>query len=100
MVSLIRLIIRFIGFAAPWVFRAAVATLTTIAGMLVILWTGIPTALERIADEWTDRAVAAGFPPAHAPELHRAIQFVAFIMIVGAWIGLAHITVWLLGRVF
>jgi hypothetical protein len=98
-VSLIRLIVMFIRFSTPWVIRAV----AQMAGLIVVavgsFWRGVPPATRAVADEWVERAVASGFPTTHAPELHRAIQFVALLMIAGAWVFLSHVTVWLVQRI-
>jgi hypothetical protein len=89
-----------VRFVAPWIFRSIWFTLMLISLSVVSLWVGVPTAMRRIANQWVDRAVAAGFPTAYDYILYYMVAVVAFFTIVAGWIATAFVTVWLVRMIF
>ncbi|MBE0649911.1 MAG: hypothetical protein IH595_03620 [Bacteroidales bacterium] len=64
------------------------------------LWVGVPQATNRIANEWIERAVAAGFPTIWDEKLYYTIRIVAFLTIVVGWVLLSFVTVWIVKWIF
>ena len=89
-----------VRFVTPWVIRSVWFTITLISLSVVSLWVGVPTAVRRIANQWVDNAVAAGFPTAYDYILYHIIEVVAFFTIVLGWIVTAFVTVYLVRMIF
>ena len=48
--------------ATPWIMRVFFFTLMSCATALAGFWIGVPAAVDKIANEWLDRATRSGFP--------------------------------------
>lgn len=99
MVRLARMFFVGLRLVTPWVLRAAGFTLMLVLTAVASLWTGIPNAVERIANHWVDRADQAGLPTLYMPYLFHAARAVALITIFAGWLVFAYITVFLLWTV-
>jgi len=82
---------------APFVWTAVVGALQLIAMAVIALWSGVPSALERMANEWLDRAVLAGWPSLYAPQLYYFFYVIGFGMVVVGWVLCSYLTVFLVG---
>ncbi|MFC1879102.1 hypothetical protein ACFLZW_04245 [Chloroflexota bacterium] len=87
-------------FVIPWLMRVMSHTIRLIATSIASLWVGVPTAVNRIADEWSTRALAAGIPTEYDTFLFYASAGVALVTIVSGWIILAFVTVGILMWLF
>jgi len=92
--------LRLLQMIIPWVLRSIGFTLKLMLTAISSLWVGVPQATHRIADEWIDRAVAAGFPTIWDRKLYYTIRIVAFITIVVGWVLLSFVTVWIVKLIF
>ena len=100
MVHVVRLSFLGLRFMIPWVFRAAVFTLTTCLMVVASLWVGVPNACRAIAQDWVDRALRAGFPDLYVRYLYGAVYAIALAVILASWFLFAFITVFLVGLIF
>ena len=67
---------------------------------LVSLWVGVPQAIDRLADEWMQRAFARGSIPVWDQRVYNTIRVMAFLTIIAGWILLAHLVVLLVKWMF
>ncbi len=93
-------LIRLLQIVVPWVIKPIGGTINLMLGTIASLWVGVPQATHRIADEWIQRAVAAGFPTIWDSKLYYTIRIVAFITIVVGWVLLSFVTVWIVKWIF
>lgn len=84
----------------PWMGRLVLSMAVFIATSVVTFWGGVPAMVTRIANEWLDRAVSAGFPTQWDRRLYFTFYVLAFGMIVCGWVTLSYITVWLVNLIF
>jgi hypothetical protein len=84
----------------PWVGRIITFMISFVLTSVISFWSGVPAIVERIANEWLDRAVAAGFPTQWDRQLFFTFRFLAFAMILVGWISLSFITVWIVNLIF
>ena len=92
---LTQLTYRALRVVLPWIGRVILFMASFILMSVFAFWTGVPQTTERIANEWLDRAVAAGFPTVWDRRMYFTFRVVAFAMIVLGWVILSYITVWL-----
>ena len=100
MVRVARTFLLVIRLAAPIVFRAFLFTAGVIATTVTSIWVGIPTAVSRIANEWLDRAVIAGFHTQWDRQFYYVLWLMAFLTVIAGWVLLSFITVWIVNLIF
>ena len=93
---IIRWIVIFIRIVTPWVVKFVLFVGRLIITAVCAFWTGVPTAVNRIVNEWMQRAWDAHVPTEYGDVLHWIFTIVAYAMIFSGWIGLAYVTVFLL----
>ncbi len=98
--TLMQLIARALRFFLPWVGRILMFMAGFILTSVISFWSGVPSMVERIANEWLDRAVAAGFPTQWDRRLYFTFYYLAFLMVVFGWVILSFITVWIVNLIF
>jgi hypothetical protein len=86
--------------ATPWIWGAFVFTLSLVTTTAISIWVGVPTAVDRIANEWLDRAVIAGFPTQWDRQLYYILWALGLITVVAGWIILSFITVGIVHLIF
>lgn len=97
----IRMFFQTVRFVVIWLVRAFRFILWTCLMMVASLWTGIPESTERIAEEWTARAVfTGGVPTKHTRYLHYSLKALAAVLIVFCWLCFAFTTVFLVMLIF
>src|SRR5574341_200420 len=79
----------------PWVGRIILFMVSFILSSGLSCWGGVPQTTDRIANEWLDRAVAAGFPTVWDRRLYFTFRILAFAMIIVGWVILSYMTVWI-----
>ena len=84
----------------PWVGRIIMFMVSFILASVISFWGGVPRTVERIANEWLDRAVANGFPTEWDRRLYFVFYYLAFAMVVIGWVILSHITVGIVNLIF
>jgi len=89
-----------IRLATPWIVRVFLVTVMSCLTALAGFWIGVPAAVDKIANEWLDRAVLAGFPTQWDRYLYWVLRVLAFLTIVFGWIVLSFITVFIVKRLF
>lgn len=98
--NLVRLIAKFVVWIAPYVWRFArmlfFLTITAISS----IYLGVPTAVNRIADNWIEEATAAGLPIGYHRWLRIGARVVASITLFLGWMALASLTVFILRLIF
>lgn len=98
--TLMQLISRALRFFLPWVGRILLFMVSFILTSVFSFWGGVPAIVERIANEWLDRAVATGFPTQWDRQLFFTFRFLAFGMILLGWVTLSFFTVWIVNLIF
>jgi hypothetical protein len=93
---IIKWVYLFIKFTTPWVFRTLGATIRLVFLTITSIWVGIPTAVRRIAAEWTKAAMRAGVHSQFDTYIYYCLCFVASVTILAGWIVTAYLTVWLI----
>jgi hypothetical protein len=99
MVRIIRIIFTTIRLMTPWIVRGLMFTIRLVVLTVASLRIGFPQAADMIADEWLDRADAAGFPSRYANQLYNALWVTAMITIIAGWIVLSYMTVFLIALI-
>lgn len=67
---------------------------------VISLWIGVPRAIENIANEWLDRAVAAGFPTNMDRQLYYVLWFLGLATVIVGWVIFSFITVFIFNLIF
>lgn len=98
--TLMQLISQVLRFFLPWIGRIIMFMVGFILTSVISFWSGVPLIIERIANEWLDRAVLAGFPTRWDRHLFFTFRFLAFAMILLGWVMLSFITVWIVNLIF
>lgn len=98
--TLMQLISKALRFFLPWVGRIIMFMVGFILTSVISFWGGVPVMVDRIANEWLDRAVVAGFPTQWDRNLFFTFKILAFAMILLGWIMLSFLTVWILDLIF
>lgn len=94
----IRWIFIFIRIVTPWVVKFVLFVGRLIISTVCAFWTGVPTAVRRIVDNWMERAWEAGVPTEYGDVLNWIFKIIAYVMVFSGWIGLSYLTVFLLSR--
>ena len=97
---MVRGLVKFILFAAPWALKIALFMAKTVCLAVAAFWVGVPAGVERIASDWMGRVVAAGFTTQFDTPLYYLFKAIAYLMILLGWVLFAYLTVWLLWRLF
>lgn len=90
---IIRTAWAFFKLTTPWIGRGAVAAAHLVLITFAALWTGVPTATKRLANDWTSRAMRADVPNSYAPYIYYITGAVGLMVILAGWIILAFLTV-------
>jgi len=98
--TLMQLISKALRFFLPWVGRIIMFMVGFILTSVISFWGGVPAMADRIANEWLDRAVRAGFPTQWDRNLFFTFKTLAFAMILLGWVILSLLTVWILDLIF
>jgi hypothetical protein len=98
--TLMKLINEVLRWFIPWVGRIVMFMVGFILTSVVSFWSGVPAVVERIANEWLDRAVAARFPTQWDRHLFFTFRILAFSMILLGWVVLSFITVGIVNLIF
>jgi hypothetical protein len=87
-------------FVIPLIFRLILFSLKLALMAFVSIWSGIPQATRRIADEWVIRAAIRKVPSEMETPLYYIFRGLAFLSIVAGWVVLSFLTVWAVNLVF
>ena len=98
--TLMKLIRDILNWFLPWVGRIIIFMVSFILTSVFGFWSCVPSIVERIANDWLDRAVVAGFPTQWDRQLFFSFRFLAFVMILLGWVILSFITVWIVNLIF
>lgn len=98
--TLMNLIYRALRFFLPWVGRILMFMVSFILTSVISFWSGVPTMVDRIANDWLDRAVHAGFPTIWDRRLYYTFYCLAFLMVIVGWVTLSYITIWIVNLIF
>jgi hypothetical protein len=98
--TLMELIAKALRFFLPWIGRIIIFMVSFILTSVVSFWGGVPATANSIANEWLDRAVAAGFPTQWDGRLYFTFYYLALLMVVVGWVVLSFITVWIVNLIF
>lgn len=90
--------LRLMQMVVPFVFGALRQTVWLMVTGGAGFWSGVPKVVNRIADEWTARACAAGIATKYDSRLYRVMQFTAFLTFLTGWILSSYLTVWIINR--
>ena len=97
--ELMERIARIFRFFLPWIARLIAFMVSFILTSVFTFWRNTPQTVERIANEWLDRAVDNGFPTRWARQLYFVFYYLAWAMIILGWITLSFITVMIVGLI-
>lgn len=86
--------------AAPFVWSVCVGALQLVAVAVIALWSGVPASVDRMANEWLDRALIGGWPSLHAPLLYNIFYMLASVMVLVGWILCSYLTIFILHLIF
>ena len=95
-----QLMTRAARFIIPWITRFFASLAWFIIISVVSFWSGVPAVVEKMANDWLDRAVQAKFPTQFDRPLYYAFIGVAWITLVLGWITLSYLTVWIMHLIF
>ena len=96
----LRSVIFLARIASPFVWRICVNALRLVLLAVIALWSGIPTALNRMANEWLDRAIRHGWPTLYSEQLYYTFYGLALVMVLIGWILCSFTTIWILHLIF
>ena len=99
-VWIIRHSVPIVLFFIPWVFKALIFMLMLVATAVGSLWAGIPNTMKIMADEWVQRAIKAGFPPAWEKQLQCGVSVLAFLTLIAGWTVLAFTAIFIVRSMF
>jgi hypothetical protein len=85
--------------ATPWAVRVIGWSLSAALAALAVVFISIPQGVTRLTERWVREAMFHGFPADYYPFLRAGIMVGAFLTILGGWIVLAFITVFLVRAV-
>jgi hypothetical protein len=104
---MLRIISRLLGITwfvvrilAPWITQLTIWALVITTTAIASVRMGIPTTITKIADEWLERALHAGFPPLWAEYLYYPLLTIAFFTVLAGWILLSFIAVFIVNMIF
>lgn len=100
MVRIIKRIMQAVHFISPWLLRFLWGLVLLVATVVSSLWVGVPKSVRRIAEDWVDRAVMAGFPTEYDSVLYYLFAGIAFAFIVVGWIVFSFLTVLIIVVIF
>lgn len=84
----------------PFIWRVGLGALRLELLAVVALWSGVPTALERMANEWLDRATLRGWPTLYSAQLYYFFYGLALLMVLVGWILCSYTTIIILHLIF
>ena len=93
---LMQLITHALQMFLPWIGRMFLFMLGFIATTVAAFWGRVPAMCSQIADDWVDRAVAAGFPTLWSRRIYQIFWGLAFLMLLVGWVGLSLLTLGLI----
>ncbi len=96
---MVRVILTMVRIVLPFLWELVKAALRSLAIALVAMWNGIWLTVQRLAEEWTYRAVGAGLPPQQARVLEIFFRIIALLVTLVGWVLLSYLTVWLVNHI-
>ena len=84
----------------PFIWRICLAALRLELAAVIALWSGVPTALDRMANEWLDRATLHGWPTLYSAQLYHLFYWLALFIVLVGWILCAYTTIIILRLIF
>jgi len=95
MVRLIQNTIFVIRLAWPGVRGAIVASLWMVILTVASIWSGIPSAVRTISEEWLQRAIRAGWPTIWESQLRSVLRSLVILTMLFGWIVMSFMTVFI-----
>jgi hypothetical protein len=90
----------FVRQATPIVLQLMWEALSWLAISFASFWRGVPQSASQLADYWLEIALRQGWPSLHERELRRVLLVFAYVTIVGGWVALSFITVFIVRAIF
>lgn len=84
----------------PFIWRICVGALRLEILAIIALWSGVPVALDRMANEWLDRATLHGWPTLYSSQLYYLFYGLAFFMVLIGWVLCSYTTILILRLIF
>ena len=97
--QLVRVIANILRVIFPWILRFLRMMFFLAITSLASIWVGVPTAVNRISDNWVSEATKAGLPDKYQRILLYTGRVIASITLVLGWLVLASLTVFILNLV-
>lgn len=94
--NLVRLTFVFIGWMIPRLLRLLGLMFFLSATSITSLFVGVPTAVERIADSWTEEATSNGIPLGTRPELRNGLIALAYLVLILGWVVIIGVVIFLI----
>ena len=85
---------------APILWTVCWGALQLVALAVVALWSGVPASLDRMANEWLNRAILRGWPTLYSRQLYYFLYALAFVMVLLGWILSCYLTIFILHLIF
>lgn len=98
--NLVRLTFTFVRWVIPWIMRFLRLLGSLLITSISSIYVGIPKAVERISDSWTEQAGEMGLPVSYHRVLRIGARTVATITLILGWLVLASLTVYLIRLVW
>jgi hypothetical protein len=95
---MIRWLLIAIRFIAPATGRVMLFMARLIITTVVAFWSGVPAGVNKLVRTWMEQFWARGIPTEYDAILRWIFTGIAYLMIIGGWIGVAYLTVFLLNR--
>jgi hypothetical protein len=86
--------------AAPFIWMICINALRLELLAVIALWSGVSTSLNRMANEWLDRAIRHGWPTLYSAQLYYTLYGLAFVMVLAGWILCSYTTMIILHLIF
>jgi hypothetical protein len=90
----------FVRQATPIVVQLMWEAFSWLAISLASFWQGVPQSANQLAKYWLEMALRQGWPTLHDRELRMVLLAFAYVAIVGGWVALSFITVFIVRTIF
>ena len=99
MVRLIQNTLFVIRLAWPGIWGAIRATFWMVILTVASIWSGIPSAITTISEEWLQAAIKAGFPTIWERQLRFVLRSLVVLTMLFGWVVLSYTTVFIVDAI-
>jgi hypothetical protein len=98
--ALLRGLFALVWMLIPWVLVLLRSMLLLAITSLASLHVGVPTAVNRMSDSWTEEATNRGIPLGYNPKFRSGARVVAVVTLVLGWLVLGLLALWIISLLF